>query len=80
MTAPLARSDRHCRRKDCRCLHDGCMRGWVDVFDESGKEWATPCPVCRWDRQARDGEDREDWLARLRDQDGAWSRRLGGAA
>lgn len=77
---PAKNLDNHCRRKDCRCLHDGCVRGWIDVTDKDGKDWAKPCPVCRWDRQARPVESREEWLARIRDQDASWSRRMDGAA
>ncbi|HEY9473121.1 MAG TPA: hypothetical protein VIS06_04630 [Mycobacteriales bacterium] len=78
MSIPVARPENHCRRKGCECLHDGCVHGWIDFTDHDGKEWTKPCPTCRWDRQGKPGEAREDWLARLRDQDGAWSRRLDG--
>lgn len=55
----------HCPRPSCRCTHtDGCVGGWIDVWRD-GKEWATPCPTCKWDMSPqRNDETREEWLHR----------------
>lgn len=31
----------------CTCLHDGCVAGWIDKVDSSGKDVTAPCPKCR---------------------------------
>lgn len=71
---PVSRPENHCHIKGCQCLHDGCVRGWIDFTDRDGKDWTTPCPTCRWNRLPRPQESREDWLARLQDQDARWAR------
>lgn len=38
------KSDRHCRKSECTCTHDGpCYRGWLD----NDRNVAVPCPNCR---------------------------------
>lgn len=36
--------DGHCRRKDCRCDHTICYRGWVDNINGND---TIPCQYCR---------------------------------
>jgi hypothetical protein len=37
-----------CPNRDCVCTHtEGCVAGWIDWTDSTGKDWAKPCPRCR---------------------------------
>lgn len=68
MTGPRSLPEAHCRREGCRCVHDGCFKGWIARIVD-GREVAVPCPNCRWDRQPSHRETDEEWKRRLREKD-----------
>lgn len=68
----------HCGRPSCQCTHTApCDHGWIDAAPPGATSLAgaAPCPTCKPGRQQRDGESRQQWQARLQEQNAAWQRK-----
>lgn len=68
----------HCGRPSCQCTHTApCDHGWIDAPPPGATSLAgaAPCPTCKPGRAQQPGESRQQWQARLQEQNLAWQRK-----
>lgn len=68
----------HCGRPSCPCTHTApCDHGWIEAAPPGATSLAgaSPCPTCKPGRQQQHGESRQQWHARLQEQNLAWQRK-----